>query len=149
MHEITTTIDIDAPSDTVWRVLTDFAAYPEWNSRSRIEGTAREGERLVVTPGPDAEGMPTFKPRVLRAADGELRWLGHLFVRGLFDGEHVFRIESLDESRSRMVQSETFTGLLVGPLMRRYGTDTENGFRLVNESLKTRAESFAAADAVA
>ena len=30
-RELNTQIDIDAPVERVWSVLTDFAAYPEWN----------------------------------------------------------------------------------------------------------------------
>jgi len=141
--EIFTTVDIDASPETVWSVLTDFDAYPAWNPRTRITGTAETGERLVVAPGPDAAGMPTFRPRVLRAeAPAELRWLGHLYVRGLFDGEHVFTIEDLGDGRSRLVQSETFGGLLARPLLRLYGDDTEAGFDAVNAALEARAEGI-------
>jgi hypothetical protein len=139
--EIFTTIDIDASPETVWAVLTDFDAYGEWNPRMRITGAAETGERLVVAPGPDAAGMPTFRPRVLRAdPPRELRWFGHLYVRGLFDGEHAFAIEALDDGRTRFTQSETFGGLLARPLLRLYGDDTEAGFAAVNAALKARAE---------
>jgi hypothetical protein len=144
MKELVTSVDIDAPAETVWDVLVDFESYPEWNPRTRITGTAAEGERLVVAPGPAAEGMPTFRPTVLRADGTELRWLGHLYVRGLFDGEHVFAVEDLGDGRSRFTQSESFRGLLVRPLVRLYGEDTESGFHAVNAALKARSESIAA-----
>lgn len=141
--EIFTTIDIEASPETVWSVLTDFAAYDAWNPQTRITGTAEAGERLVVAPGPEAGRMPTFKPRVIRAdPPAELRWLGHLSIRGLFDGEHVFIIEDLGDGRSRLVQSETFGGLLARPLLRLVGDATEQGFEAVNEALKTRAEGM-------
>ena len=83
-------------------------------------------------------------------ADGrELRWLGHLYVPGLFDGEHSFVVEDLGEDRSRLTQSETFTGVLVGPIVRLIGEGTEANFRGVNEALKDRAESLADGDASA
>jgi hypothetical protein len=144
MREITTTVDIDAPAETVWDVLADFGRYPEWNPRTRIEGVAESGARLRVSPAPDAPRMPTFRPAVRRADGRELRWLGHLYVRGLFDGDHRFRIEAVDDDRSRLVQSERFAGLLAGPILRRYGRDTEEGFAAVNAALKERAESIAA-----
>lgn len=164
MNHIHTSIDIEAPAAIVWAALTDFETYPEWNPRSRITGVAVSGERLVVAPGPDAEGMPTFRPRVLAAGvvdEGtatddertatddvfELRWLGHLWVRGLFDGEHSFRVEAIDEHRSHLTQSESFSGVVAGLLLRRYGADTEAGFHAVNEALKTRAEGMAATEA--
>ncbi len=31
MKEIHTEIEINAPAGKVWRVLTDFPSYPEWN----------------------------------------------------------------------------------------------------------------------
>lgn len=146
-HAIRTEIEIDAPAETVWAALTDFATYPEWNGHTRIEGVAEEGARLAVAPGPEAGRMPTFRPRVLRAGpdgDGgyELAWLGNLWVRGLFDGEHSFRVETIDDGRSRLVQSETFSGLLVAPIDRLFGDDTERNFRAVNAALKARAESL-------
>jgi len=144
MKELVTSVDIDAPTETVWEVLTDFEAYHDWNPRTRITGTAAEGEQLVVAPGPDAEGMPTFRPTVLRADGTELRWLGHLYVRGLFDGEHRFVVEDLADGRSRLTQSESFGGVLVRPIMRLYGEDTKSGFEAVNAALKARAESIAA-----
>jgi hypothetical protein len=147
MHEIITAIEIDAPAETVWTVLTDFDRYDEWNPYTRIEGEPAEGTILTVSPGPEAGRLPTFRPRVLSAIPNqELRWLGHLYVRGLFDGEHQFRIEPIDEARSRLVQAETFSGVLVGLINRRYGAQTERNFEGVNEALKTRAESMVAAE---
>lgn len=148
MDRLSTSIEIDAPADTVWAVLVDFEGYPEWHPRMRITGRAEEGTRLTVAPGPEAGRVPTFRPVVVRVDPGrELRWLGHLLVRGLFDGEHRFEIEPLDDDRSRLVQSERFAGLLVRPITALVGRETERGFRATNEALKARAESMAAAGA--
>lgn len=145
MNEITTSVEIDAPPETVWDVLTDFPRYPEWNPRMRITGRANVGARLQVAPGPESGRVPTFRPRVLRAEHGrELAWLGHLYVKGLFDGEHRFTIEDLGDGRSRLDQSEQFSGVLVGIINRFIGADTEEGFHQINAALKTRAEAIAA-----
>lgn len=69
----------------------------------------------------------------------ELRWLGRLLVPGLFDGEHSLLVEPLDRNRSRFVQSERFSGLLVGLLGGVLGK-TEAGFEQMNRALKERAE---------
>lgn len=87
--------------------------------------------------------MPTFHPRILLAdPDHKLAWLGHLFIPGLYDGKHRFAIEDLGDGRSRLVQSERFSGLLVGPINRRFGEETEAGFHATNAALKGRAESL-------
>ena len=147
MSDIHTSVEIDAPAETVWSVLTDFEAYPEWNPYTRIEGVPRVDERLRVSPGPEAGRAPTFRPRVLVADGRELRWLGHLFTPGLFDGEHSFVVEALDEGRSKLTQAEGFSGLLAGVVLRFIREETEANFRGVNEALKARAESLAGGDA--
>jgi hypothetical protein len=144
VNHLSTSIDIDAPAAVVYGVLTDFARYPEWNGYTRIEGEAAEGTRLRVSPGPEAGRAPTFRPRVLVADGRELRWRGRLYVPGLFDGEHSFLVEDLGAGRSRLTQSEAFSGALVGPVMRRIGADTERNFRAVNRALKARAEAAVA-----
>ena len=68
-----------------------------------------------------------------------LRWIGRFLVRGVVDGEHSLRIEPLEAGRSRFVQEERFSGILVGAIG---GTlaKTEAGFREMNEALKARVE---------
>ena len=86
----------------------------------------------------------TFRPTVLKAEPNrELRWLGHLLISGLFDGEHSFTIEPLGESRVRFTQREVFTGLLVPLFARGLDTDTWRGFEEMNLALKARAEQVA------
>ena len=142
MLELRREIEIDAPPERVWQVLTDFGSYREWNPFiTSIEGEPREGAKLEVRIAPPGGRPMTFKPTV-RAAEPnrELRWLGRVLLPGVFDGEHVLAIEPLGEGRSRFIQSERFTGLLVGPL-RRTLDKTEQGFEQMNQALKARAES--------
>jgi len=141
--ELYTEIEINASPAEVWRILTDFADYPNWNPFIKsIEGKPEAGERLEVFIQPAGGKGLTFKPTILTVEkEKELRWLGRLFVSGLFDGEHVFQIEMLDEKRVKFIQSENFKGLLVGFLAKSLDTDTLRGFREMNEALKRLAES--------
>jgi hypothetical protein len=143
MKEIHTEIEIDAPAEKVWRVLTDFAAYPEWNPFIRRgEGDISVGARLHVYIQPSGGKGMSFRPTVLVAdPNRELRWLGHLWVPGLFDGEHSFAIESLGEKRVRFIQREQFSGLLVPLLWQQLDRDVRRGFEEMNQALKLRSES--------
>ncbi len=85
---------------------------------------------------------PTFRPTVLVAEPNrELRWLGRLFMPGLFDGEHSFSIEPLGEGRVRFDQRERFRGVLVPLLSKMLDSDMRSGFEEMNRALKLRAES--------
>ncbi|RAY14682.1 SRPBCC domain-containing protein [Actinomadura craniellae] len=134
-------IEIDASPDRVWEVLVDFAAYPEWNPFIvSAAGEARTGARLTNRMA-NGDRVMTFTPKVLVAEPGrELRWLGRLGVPGLTDGEHYFRIEPAGDGRSRLVQGERFTGVLV-PFLGR-ALDVADGFAAMNAALKARVEKM-------
>jgi hypothetical protein len=137
-------IEIDAPPAAVWAVLADVDEYSDWNPFiRRLDGELRVGERLEVEIAPPGGRAMTLKPTVLVAKPGrELTWLGRLLVRGIVDGEHSFRIEDLPGGRSRLVQSERFSGILVG-FVGKTLRKTEAGFAEMNAALKARAEARA------
>ncbi len=143
MTTLSHVVTIAAPAETAWRVLADFASYPEWNPFiTEIAGEVKEGARLRVRIALPGRSPMAFRPCVLEATPPRaFRWLGHLFVPGLFDGEHRFRIEPLAE-RSRFTQEEEFRGLLAPLLLRAIGAATERGFAAMNEALKSRAEAL-------
>jgi hypothetical protein len=142
---LSTSIDIDAAPDRVWQVLTDLAAYPEWNPFiTRAEGEVRPGGRLTLRLQPVGGRGLTIRPTVLEAEPGRrFRWLGKLGVPGLFDGEHTFTITGRDGG-VRLVQEESFRGLLVPVLARSLRRHTLPAFQAMNEALKQRAERTAA-----
>ena len=141
-HEIQTEIEMDAPADRVWSVLTDFAAYPSWNPFvTRIEGDLAKGARLLVHVQPPGGSGMTFRPRLTDVQKGKsLAWLGRLGIRGLFDGAHRFEITSLGDGRCRFVHAEHFAGLLVPLLRKSLDGPTRQGFIAMNEAMKARAE---------
>ncbi len=139
-QRIETTIDINAPPRVVWSLLTDFAAMPSWNPFIKsISGDLRTGSRLSVHIAPPGKAGMRFRPAVIAVRpERELRWLGHLLVSGLFDGEHYFLLEPTEKG-VRFTHGERFSGILVG-LMRGMLATTEDGFRAMNMALKERAE---------
>ena len=142
MRELRREIEIDAPPERVWAVVTDFAAYPEWNPFiRRVSGELREGARLEVRIEPPGARATTFKPTVRAVeANRELRWLGRLLVPGIIDGEHSLLIEPREGGRSRVVMSERFTGVLVG-FVKGTVAKTEVGFEQMNTALKRTSSS--------
>lgn len=143
MTSVHTSIEIDAPPQRVWTVLTDFAAFPSWNPFIReISGEIRPGSRLSALIAPPGKSAMRFKPTVLVAEEArELRWLGHLFVRGVLDGEHWFRLTPQAEGGTLFEQGEEFSGLLARMLGRSLTEPTARGFEAMNGALKAAAES--------
>lgn len=142
MKELRTEINIQASDERVWKLLTDFTSFPDWNPFiHRVKGEAKVGAQLEVHIKPSGASGMTFKPTVLKVAPKrELRWLGQLLMPGLFDGEHSFTIETLAADRVRFTQREVFTGLLVPLFAKGLDADTRRGFEEMNLALKARAE---------
>jgi len=142
-HQLNTEIEINAVPDRVWTILTDFAAYPEWNPFIKfIHGAPQQGARLEVRIQPSGTKGMTFRPTVLVADTGrELRWLGRLLFPCVFDGEHRFVIKPVSIGKVRFQQSEQFTGILVPMFRSSLDRDTKRGFEEMNLALKSRAEA--------
>lgn len=137
---IETDVIINSSASDVWQELTDFREYPQWNPfMLQVTGVASPGEQLEVRMRLGDETI-TITPTVLVAlTDRELRWIGHLFVPGLFDGEHSFVIEPLGEDQIKFLQSESFSGLFV-PFSRGLLDGTKLNFEAMNQALKMRVE---------
>jgi hypothetical protein len=141
VRTIHTEIGIDTLPARVWAILLDIDAWPEWNPFARVKGRLAVGERLEVEIVPPGKRAMTFHPTVVKLEPGrELRWLGHLGLPGMFDGEHGFRITAQDRGGCRFEQFEDFSGLLVAPIMWSAAAPTRAGFEAMNRALKARAE---------
>ncbi len=140
MLELRTDIEIDAPVERVWEVLTDFDRFPDWNPFiRRIRGNAQVGTRLDVFLGASGTRGMRFRPTVTKVVPNrELRWLGRLGLPRLFDGEHIFQIEPLGPNRTRFIQRERFRGLLVPLIARSLNRDARRGFEEMNHALQAR-----------
>ena len=141
--ELNSEIEINASPEIVWKLLTDTSRFPEWNPfLRRLSGELKVGQKLVVFMQPSGANGMEFKPVVMKVEPNrELRWLGHLILPGLFDGEHIFQIEALDDKRVRFHQREIFSGILVPLLKKSLDADTRRGFNEMNQKLKELAES--------
>jgi hypothetical protein len=118
-YSIQTSADIDASPSEVWAVLTDYAAYPEWNpTQSDLAGAT------VVETVPNRT----------------LRWQTTAGIVGIFDGERTFSLEKLDDGSTRLTQSELFRGIVVPFVGASLKDETAPGFHEMNAALRERVE---------
>jgi hypothetical protein len=138
-HQLRTDIDIAAAPEEVWRQLADLPAYAGWNPFiTTAAGSTEVGSRLTLRMQPPGGRAMTIRPHVTEVAVGRtLEWLGHLGVRGVFDGRHRFDLEAIDGG-TRVTQSEAFRGLLVRPLRGMLDRKTRAGFEAMNGALRSR-----------
>jgi hypothetical protein len=144
------TAQIDAPIEVVWRVMTDLAAYPEWNpfvvsidakeaprlgSRMKLHvrwsdgGTATSDEEVTQLDQPSG-GRATFA----------YRFTGPLDALGLVKAVRVQALEQSAGGPTIYTTREEFGGLLTRflPLAK-----VQDGFERHARALKARAESLA------
>ena len=142
MHHLHTQIDIAAPIERVWSLLTDFPSYPRWNPQVRsVEGNLAVGQslRIFVEP-PGARGV-RLRPTLLAVRPNrELRWKWRLLTAGLCAGEHYFKLEPKPTGGLTFHHGEIFSGLLVPLLGRQLNGVIEQGFVAANQAVKRQAE---------
>jgi len=141
--ELYSEIEIRSSPGRIWEILTDFSRYPEWNPFIHsIRGDLVFGGHITAELRPPGSAGMTIRPVLIRVDPArELRWKGHLFVRGLFDGEHIFEIRPRDDRTTLVIQRELFTGILLPLLEGMLRGGTARGFALMNTALKDRAEN--------
>lgn len=142
-QSIYTEIAIDAPAEVVWAELTDTSEYANWNPFIKeFKGEIKLGSQLDVTIQPPEGSAMRFRPFVLIADQNEeFRWVGRLGFKGVFDGEHYFKLEEQADGTTLFRHGETFTGMLADLLFVFLEEDTTKGFNAMNVALKERAEA--------
>lgn len=137
---IDTYIDIDAPPDFVWGVLTDFPGWKEWNPFiPSITGKLIEGTQLQIIVSPPGMKPMEFKPKIFSVRPGEEIIWGGSFLLFIYRGDHALWVEPLPDNRTRFRQRERFQGpmaLFMGSMFE----PTEQGYYQMNQALKQYVE---------
>ena len=143
MKKIRTEVIIEGTCKEVWEELTDFDSYPEWNPFIHIKGSPGLGNTLENTMFLVAGGKPqVFRPKIIIWEEQKgFSWLGHLFVPGIFDGEHFFELVPHGNGYVRLIHGENFNGILSGLFMKLIGNKTMAAFIRMNAALKERVEA--------
>jgi uncharacterized protein YndB with AHSA1/START domain len=133
---ITTTIQ--APPEKIWKLLTDAAAFPTWNSTvTSLEGEIAEGQtlKLKVPTAP----KQVFKPKVSRVeAARSMTWSDGMAP--MFKGVRTFTLTPNADGSTVFSMKEEFSGLML-PMIKRSLPDFAPVFETYAEDLKRAAEA--------
>ena len=139
-YTLEASVQIHASPQRVWAVLTDLAAYPDWNPFIISSAGQLKPGATLVNRMHDATGDTTFTPVVQVVNPGrELQWIGRVGPGGIFDGQHTFTITPLGPDRILFTQREDFTGVAVPFYEGHLHADTLPMFRAMNAALAQQA----------
>ncbi|MGO9835162.1 MAG: SRPBCC family protein [Polyangiaceae bacterium] len=125
------TVNIRAPAERLWAILTDAAGFARWNSTvSSVGGTIADGQRLElkVPTAPDR----TFRPRVTISEPGKsMVWSDGMAP--MFKGVRTFTLAPQPDGSTDFAMSEVFSGVMLpmikgslpdfGPVFEAYAAD--------------------------
>lgn len=139
MKAYSATTTIEASPEAVWSILTDAAAYPEWEPGvDRIEGRIAPGE--TVTAYTRLNPRRAFPAKVTEFVPArKMVWSGGMPL-GLFKGERTFTLSPQGNGSVEFTIREVFSGPLL-PLIGRSIPDMTSSFEQLAAGLKKRAES--------
>ena len=134
-------IEIDAPVEKVWNILTDLEKYADWNPLLyKVSGKLSVGETVIAYAKTATKDMK-FVCRVTRVEpDREFAWTFPVIHPFLFQGEHIFRVEALGAARVRFIDRELFEGLLLPTQTKDLASSGHAAMVEMGKALKERAE---------
>lgn len=138
---IRTEIIINASAKQVWSILIDNHNYTKWNPLViKSEGEIKKGNTIINTLMNGGKTM-VFKPCITELEENKkFGWVGNLWFKGLFDGEHIFELIKISHNQTKLKHSESFRGILSSFIFRSIKEDTVVGFNSLNAALKKEAE---------
>jgi hypothetical protein len=136
-HQIHTEIIINASPERVWAVLSNFKEYPNWNPFvNAISGDMIVGKKIKIV----VQGMKIKPELLVFEKNKELRWMGHLLVNGIFDGEHFFILVDNGNGTTTFKHGEIFKGILIPMLKNILENKLKPNYVRMNNKLKELVE---------
>ncbi|TDV54968.1 SRPBCC domain-containing protein [Actinophytocola oryzae] len=138
-------VEIGAPAELVWQVLTDYPAYPEWNPYTvAVTTTLGIGEPIDLTlPAVDGSGGTFVNREYVRVVDPprHLRYDTANEMPGIFAVRDQW-ITERGPTTCAYHTTDTISGEYADKVMEMTGKWIKSGFDSVAHALKTRVESL-------
>lgn len=140
MKQYHTSVTINGTLNEVWRELTNFKSYPDWNPIvGKLEGEMKEGKKISTYIVPLNS---TFYPVLLRYHENrELLWQGVLGAKFLLAAKHYYRLKAVTATQTELEHGEYFTGVISYFLPNGFVKKMELAFEQHNILLKNNIEN--------
>jgi len=142
IRELRTEIQISAPIDQVWQVLTDFENWKDWNPTiKQASGNASLGSKLNITmAGEDCKEM-SYQPCVLKVNPPSIfRWRATMMAGFLFTNYRVFELKEKDGG-TQFTHKKEFSGLIVPMFWKKLNQFVLPMLEKMDKALKDKLEA--------
>ena len=143
MRELRAEIHISAPIEQVWRVLTDFDHWKDWNPMvNQASGTASVPSKLKLTMrGLDSKDAMKYEPIVLEVDPPKyLRWRATMMSGFMFTNDRVFELQE-ENGGTEVINREEFSGLMVPLFWNKMNQFVVPMLEKMNNALKDKMEA--------
>ena len=137
-------VEINAPVDAVWRVITDFSGYSEWSGfKGELSGAVKRGAfiKVVARPRPGKLKITFFRITICEPPH-QLEWDALYGPFWSLSGKRFFIIEELGPRQVRLTTGEEYRGWVLPFLRRNLEQNGPAGFAKFCAALKARAEGM-------
>ena len=140
MRELRTEIQISAPIERVWEVITDFDHWKDWNPAARASGNGSVGSKLSVTICKDGKDGAKYKPVVLEATPPKnLRWRATMMAGFFFKNDRVFELSEMNDG-TQLIHREEYSGFMVAMMWKKLEAFALPNLEEMNKALKDKLE---------
>jgi len=145
VREIRTEIEISAPIEKVWRILTDIDHWNEWNPIiNQASGVASlESELSITMRDEDGKDGPKYMPIVTAFQEPtKFRWRAKMMSEFLMTNDKVFELEDTGTG-TRLIHKELFSGMFVPLFWSKVNNHVPSMLNSMNQALKLKVEENA------
>lgn len=100
MKEVSTEIEISAPPEKVWKILSDFDHWTHWNTTvTQASGNSVVNSQLSITTSDEnGKDSNTYSPVITKLeAPKLLHWRAKMMAHFLFSNEKIIELEATEK----------------------------------------------------
>ena len=143
LQVIKTEIEISAPPEKVWSIISDINNWAEWSPIiEESHGTASVGSELTISMIGKEKGKdgPEYNPVITELDEPSyLRWRAHMLTGFIFTNYKILELEETS-SGTRLTHKELFKGLLAPIICWQMEKGVPPMLNSMNQALKDIAE---------
>ena len=142
MRELRTEIQLSAPIDKVWQVITDFDHWTDWNPTVKAaSGNASVGSKLSITIDGKGSRDASYQPIVLESnAPKSFRWRATMMASFVFKNDRIFDLKEKDGG-TELIHTEEYSGLMVAMMWTKLREFALPCLEEMNKALKVKLEA--------